>query len=163
MKNIFISFCASAILMLATSCAGTYNTAAVAGIQNPVVNTHVKAKVDYSNATKVKGYGEEKSLFGFIKWGKNHSNSFKATTRYKGLSGSEKRAMYDAVEQSGSEIILEPQFKNKSKSYFFGLYRYTKTDMSGWGVNITGFEEDTNVQEQQSVHMQASEPSNGIF
>ena len=156
--------CAALMLVLfTTSCAGTYNTAAVAGIQNPVANTHVAVKVDYANATPVKGYGEEKSVLGIVRWGKNRTNSFKASNRYKGLNGSEKRAMYDAVETSGADIILEPQFKNKTKSYFFGLYRYTQTYMTGWAAKITGFEEDKKVETTQSVHMNASEPSTGIF
>lgn len=163
MKKIIISMCAAVVLMImATGCAGTYNTAAVVGIQNPVANTHVAARVDYANATPVQGYGEEKAVLGIFKWGKNRTNSFKASNRYKGLNGSEKRAMYDAVENSHADIILEPQFKNKTKSYFFGVYRYTKTYMTGWAAKIIGFEEDSNVQSQQTVNMNASEPSTGI-
>lgn len=164
MKNFLISMCtAVALLIMATSCAGTYNTAAVTGIQNPVANTHVAVKVDYANATKVQGYGEEKVVLGIFKWGKNHNNSFKASNRYKGLKGCEKRAMYDAVESSNTDIILEPQFKNVTKSYFFGLYRYTKTYMTGWGAKINGFEEDTKTQSQQNVVLESSENGTGIF
>lgn len=159
-----MTVCTSIVLMLITTgCAGTYNTAAVAGIQNPVANTHVAVKVDYANATKVQGYGEEKAVLGIFKWGKNRKNTFKASNRYKGLNGGEKRAMYDAVEKSNADIILEPQFKHTTKSYFFGFYRYTKTYMTGWGAKIKGFEEDSKVQSQQNVNMIASESSTGIF
>lgn len=156
--------CTAIVLMvITTGCAGTYNTAAVVGIQNPVANTHVSVKVDYANATKVQGYGEEKAVLGIFKWGKNRTNSFKASNRYKGLTGSEKRAMYDAVENSKADIILEPQFKNKTKSYFFGLYRYTRTYMTGWAANINGFEEDSRVVSSQGVNMIASETSTGVL
>lgn len=163
MKKYLILMCASILMMLTTGCAGTYNTAAVAGIQNPVANTHVAVKVDYANATKVQGYGEEKVVLGIFRWGKNRTNSFKASNRYKGLNGCEKRAMYDAVENSKADIILEPQFKNVTKSYFFGVYRYTKTYMTGWAAKIKGFEEDSKVQSKQNVNMDASEHSNAIF
>ena len=151
------------LMMLTTGCAGTYNTAAVAGIQNPVINAHVAAKVDYANASKVEGFGEEKAVLGIFKWGKNRTNSFNASNRYKGLKGGEKRAMFDAVNKSNADIILEPQFKNVSKSYFFGLYRYTRTYMTGWAVKITGFEEDSKVKSNQNVNMEASEASGFIF
>lgn len=163
MKNFLISLCVSIVLMMLTSCAGTYNTAAVVGIQNPVVNTHVAAKVDYAHATKVEGYGEEKVVLGIFKLGKNRTISFNATNRYKGLKGGEKRAMYDAVEKSNADIILEPQFKNVKKSYLFGFYRYTKTYMTGWAAKITGFEEDSKVNSNQHVYIKASETSNGIL
>lgn len=158
MRKFLLAFCFALGVFLLQSCAGTYNTATVMGVQNPVVNTHVTAKVDYANATKVQGYGEEKSFLGIFRWGKNRTNSFKASNRYKGLSGSEKRAMYDAVEKSNADIILEPRFKNKTKSYFFGLYRYTKTYLDGWAAKIQGFEEDGTVKTQEDVNLEVSEP-----
>lgn len=129
------------MLAMATSCGNTYNSAAVIGVQNPVAETQVVAKVDYANATKVQGFGEEKVLFGFIKWGKNHDCSFKASNRYKGLSISEKRAMFDAVEKSEADIILEPQFKTYTKVGFLSIFRHKKTYMTGWSAKIVGFEE----------------------
>ena len=61
-----------------------------------------------------------------------------------GMSYTQDESYYilDAKENSGVDIILEPEFESERHSWFFGAYRTSKTKVKGWGVNVKGIKED---------------------
>ncbi len=145
MKKRF-GFIATALMaaLFMTSCASYQNTAPVMSVTSNNINTYVAADLDYAGAKRVEGTVETQTLFGFIHLKKNGNKTLKSSNRYKGLDKREAQALYRAKENSKVDIILEPEFEKEKHSYFFGLYKTTKTKVTGWGVNIKGIKEDPN-------------------
>lgn len=141
-KNIGLVIMALMTVMFVTSCASYQKSAPIMGIGSNNINTYVEAELDYAGAKKVAGEVETKTLFGFIHLKKNGNKTLKSTNRYRYLDKREAQALYIAKENADVDIILEPEFEKEKHSYFFGLYKTTKTKVQGWGVKIKGLKED---------------------
>lgn len=109
---------------------------------NNNINTYVEADLDYANAKKVQASVNTATLFGFIQLERNGNKTLKSANRYKGLTKREAQALYRAKENSGVDIILEPEFETEKHRWFFGAYRTSSTKVKGWGVNIKGIQKD---------------------
>ncbi len=131
-------------VMLLASCASYQKTAPVMGVQSNNINTYVAADLDYANAKKVEAAVTSKTVLGFIQLVKNGNKTLKSSNRYNSLSKTESQALYRAKENSGVDIILEPEFEKEKHSWFFGVYKTSTTKVKGWGINVKGIKEDTN-------------------
>lgn len=106
------------------------------------LNTYVEAEIDYASAKKVEATVNTATLLGFIQLERNGNKTLRSANRYKGLTKRQSQALYRAKENSGVDIILEPEFESERHSWFFGAYRTSKTKVKGWGVNVKGIKED---------------------
>ena len=130
--------------MLLASCASYQKTAPLMGIQSNNINTYVAADLDYANAKKVEATLNTKTALWFIPLVKNGNKTYKCSNRYSYLSKNEARALYLAKQNSGVDIILEPEFEKEKHSWFFGIFRTVTTKVKGWGINVMGIKEDSN-------------------
>ncbi len=139
MKKIFILV--FIIAMMVTSCASYQKTAPMMGVEGTRINTYVAADLDYQNAVKVEGEVKTKHFLCFP-LSRNGHKYLTSTNRYRGLSDVEKQVLYRAKENSGKDIILDPQFEIEKHRWFFGAYRTSKTKVVGWGIDVKGIKED---------------------
>lgn len=124
------------------SCASYTNSGAVMNVQDNNIRTYVAADLDYQNAKKVEASVQSTKVLGFISLSRNGNKLFDCSNRYRGLTKTEKQALYRAKENSGADIILEPEFTTEKHSWFFGFYRTATTTVKGWAMNIKGLKED---------------------
>lgn len=143
MKSIKNIIFASLFVMGFASCARYTMEAPVMGISNNSINTYVAAEIDYNSAKKVSGEVEKKTLFGFIPLIRNGNKQLSNLNRYRSLNKSQRQALYRAKENNDVDIIMEPEFSIEKHSWFFGFYKTRKVSVKGWGVNIKGIKEDT--------------------
>lgn len=136
-----LGFVAIVALFLATSCSAVKETAPVMAIGSNNIITNVKADVDYQGATKIKGSATTHRVLWIFKHTANGNKMLKANNRYKGLGNTESVALYRAKKAADVDLVLEPQFETETHSYFFGIYKKTTVNMSGWGANIKGFKD----------------------
>lgn len=125
------------------SCSSTKQTSPVMAIGGNNIITSVKADLDYDHAKKIKGSATTHRVLWIFSHTPGGSKKIKSNNRYKGLNGAESTALYRAKNTSEVDIILEPEFETETKSYFFGIYKKTVVNMSGWGTNIKGFKDAT--------------------
>ena len=118
MKTRFFFVALIATILTLTSCTSVKQTAPVMAIAGNNITTDVKANIDYENVNK----------------------KLSANNRYKGLSNAESIALYRAKSAADADIVLEPQFETETKSYFFGIFKKTHVNVTGWGANIKSFE-----------------------
>lgn len=140
--SILKAMCAGLLVMSFVSCASYKKDAAIMGIGGNSINTYVAADIDYANAKKVTGSVNTRTVLGFIQLERNGNKVLKSSNRYRSLSKKEAQALYRAKQDADVDIILEPEFETEKHSWFFGLYRTSKTRVDGWGVNIKGIKED---------------------
>ena len=122
------------------------------GIGGNSINTYVAADLDFTGAKKVQASVNTATLFGFIQLERNGNKKLKSANRYKGLTKSERQALYRAKENADVDIILDPEFETESHSWFFGAYRKTSTKVKGWGVNVKGIKEDNHGVPNANLH-----------
>lgn len=139
--NLFIAVCATVLL---SSCASYQKTAPIMGIGGNNINTYVAAELDYENAKRIEGTIETKTILGFNLIF-NGNKTIKSSNRYKGLNKRESQALYKAKSEANVDIILEPEFESENHSWFFGVYRTSKTKVKGWGINVKSIKEDRRV------------------
>ena len=130
--------------MLLASCASYQKTAPIMGVQSNNINTYVAADLDYANAKKVEATLNKKTVLWFIPLVRNGNKTFKSSNRYSSLSKTESQALYLAKQNSGVDIILEPEFEKEKHSWFFGIFETSSTKVKGWGINVKGIKEDSN-------------------
>jgi tRNA(His) 5'-end guanylyltransferase len=135
------AICAGLLLASFTSCASYQNEAAIMSLGSNL-NTYVEADIDYSSAKKVEATVNTATVLGFIQLERNGNKTLRSANRYKGLTKRQSQALYRAKENSGVDIILEPEFETEKHSWFFGAYSTSKTKVKGWGVNVKGIKED---------------------
>lgn len=135
------AICAGLLAMSFTSCASYQNEAAVMSLGSNL-NTYVEADIDYASAKKVEATVNTATLLGFIQLERNGNKTLRSANRYKGLTKRQSQALYRAKDNSGVDIILEPEFESEKHSWFFGAYRTSRTKVKGWGVNVKGIKED---------------------
>lgn len=123
------------------SCASYTNGAAVKTMSGNLI-TNVAADIDYNSQKRVSATVESKKLFGFISLSRNGNKQLNTTNAYRGLSKAEKQALYRAKENSGADLIIEPEFTTENHSWFFGAYTTKKVSVNGWGVKMKGIKED---------------------
>ena len=116
------AICAGLLLVSFTSCASYQNEAAVMSLGSNL-NTYVEAEIDYASAKKVEATVNTATLLGFIQLERNGNKTLRSANRYKGLTKRQSQALYRAKENSGVDIILEPEFESERHSWFFGAYR----------------------------------------
>lgn len=142
MKKILTLILVLAGILSLSSCATYTKNAPVYGIGGNNINTYVKANLDLANAKKVEATVEQKYVLGFIPLIFNGNKTLVSSNRYGRLSKVEGLALYRAKQDGNCDIILEPQFTTESHCFFLGLWRTYKTQVTGWGCNIKGLEED---------------------
>lgn len=147
------------VICLLTSCASYQKTAPIMGIHSNNINTHVAAVLDYDNIQRVEGEVQSKKIFWVIPLTKNNK-TLKNSNRYSDLSSDESKALAKAKENGNFDIILEPEFEKEKHSYFFGIFKKSKTKVRGWGVNIKGFKEDAS---NAATNQQLSTPKGGFL
>lgn len=125
-----------------SSCATFTKNAPIYGIGGNNINTYVKANLDLANAKKVEATVEQKYVLWCLPLIFNGNKTLVSSNRYGRLSKVEGLALYRAQQNGNCDIILEPQFTTESHSFFFGIWRTYKTQVTGWGCNIKGLEED---------------------
>ncbi len=130
--------------MLLASCASYQKTAPIMGVQSNNINTYVAADLDYANAKKVGATLNTQTVLWVIPLVKNGNKTFKSSNRYNNLSKSESQALYLAKQNSGADIILEPEFETEKHSWFFGIFKKSSVKVTGWGINVKGIKEDSN-------------------
>lgn len=135
--NVFIAACAAVLL---SSCASYQQTAPIMAIGGNSINTNVAASLDYKNVKRIEGTVETQTLFGFNLI-RNENKTLKNNNRYRGLNKRESQALYKAKTTANVDIVLEPEFVTEKHSWFFGVYKTTKTKVKGWGINIKKFRE----------------------
>lgn len=134
--------CAGLLVMSLASCASYHKDAAVMGIGGNSINTYVAADIDYANAKKVTGSVNTRTVLWFIQLERNGNKALKSVNRYRSLNKKEAQALYRAKQEGDVDMILEPEFETEKHSWFFGIYKKSKTRVDGWGVNIKGLKED---------------------
>ena len=138
---LFIVCC---IALFLTSCASYQKEAPVVAIGGNNINTHIAAEFDYKNARPIEA-SVKSTLFLGLDLNFNKNNTCVSGNRYKGLSKSESQALYKAIENSDIDIVVEPRFETETHSWFFGIIKTKKVTVKGWGLNITGFKEDNQI------------------
>ncbi|MCH5178426.1 MAG: hypothetical protein J1F13_01990 [Prevotellaceae bacterium] len=137
------AMCAGLLVMGFASCASYQKEAAIMSIGGNSINTYVAADIDYANAKQVAGSINTRTVLWFIQLERNGNKTLKSVNRYRNLSKTEAQALYRAKQDGDVDIILEPEFDTEKHSWFFGIYKTSKTQVKGWGVNIKGLKEDT--------------------
>lgn len=137
MKKILVSLAFAAAVMAMQSCASYTNSAAVKTM-SPTLITNVEADIDYASQKKVSATVESQKLFGFISLSRNGNKLMYSSNNYRGLTKAERQALYRAKENSGADLIIEPEFTTESHSYCLGLYKTKKVTVNGWGVKMKG-------------------------
>lgn len=145
MKKIKLLFLVGLVTMFFTSCASYTTDAPLMGISNNSINTYAAADLDYKGAKKVFGEIEIKNVLGFISLTHNGDMQLTNSNRYKGLNKAERQALYRARTNNNVDIIMEPEFTTERHSWFFGFYKTFKVSVKGWGVNMLGIKEDSNI------------------
>ena len=125
-------------VILMSSCAFYEKTSPILGYEDNNIKTNVTADLDVTNAKKVSENIETQTLFGFIQLQHNGHQYLKSSNRYGSLSKSESQVLYKAKQDSGADIILDPQFTSEKHSWFFGMYKTTKTTVDGWAEKVNG-------------------------
>lgn len=127
--------------LMFASCASYQQTAPILGLGNNAINTYVAADIDYQSAKKVTATIETHTVFGFNVI-RNGNKTLKSSNHYRGIKKRESQALYKAKTESGVDMILDPEFECEKHSYFFGLFRKSRTTVNGWGVMLKGIKED---------------------
>lgn len=141
-KLSFLSaICAGLLMSGISSCASYQKEAAVMSMDSHL-NTYLEADVDYSSTKPIQATVNTATLFGFIQLKRNGHKYFHSANRYKGLTKRQSQALYRAKEDSGADIIAEPEFEMEKHSWFFGAYTKTSTKVKGWGLKVNGIKED---------------------
>lgn len=143
MKNFFKLFAAALVLVAATSCTSTKQTAPVMAIGGNNIVTNVKADLDYKGAKKINGTATTHRVLWIFSNTSNGNKQLKSNNKYKGLNKTESVALYRAKTAADVDIVLEPEFETTTSTYFLGIYKKTNVKMTGWGVNIKGFSDGT--------------------
>lgn len=141
-KFMNLALCGATMLLIA-SCTSVKQTAPVMAIGSNNIVTNVKADIDYAGVKKIQGNATTHRVLWIFKHTVNGGKHLKSNNRYKGLNGAEATALYRAKAAADVDIVLEPEFETESKSYFFGIYKCTKVNATGWGANIKGFKDGT--------------------
>ena len=121
-------------VILMSSCAFYEKTSPVFGYEDNSIKTNVTADLDVTNARKVSENIETQTLFGFIPLQHNGHKYLKSSNRYGALNKSESQVLYKLKQNSGADIILDPEFTSERHSWFLGLYKTTKITVDGWAV-----------------------------
>lgn len=140
MKTRFFFVALIATILTLTSCTSVKQTAPVMAIAGNNITTDVKANIDYENVKKIKGSATTNRILWIFNHTVNGNKKLSANNRYKGLSNAESIALYRAKSAADADIVLEPQFETETKSYFFGIFKKTHVNVTGWGANIKSFE-----------------------
>lgn len=140
--SILKAMCAGLLVMSIVSCASYKQEAAVMGLGGNSINTYVAADLDYANAKKVTGSVNTRTVLWFIQLERNGNKLLKSSNRYRNLNKKEAQALYRAKQDGNVDIILDPEFETEKHSWFFGIYKTSKTRVDGWGVNMKGIKED---------------------
>lgn len=146
MKKFMNLVLCSVVVFLAASCSSVKQTAPVMAIGSNNIVTNVKADLDYEGVKKIQGNATTHRILWIFSRTNNGSKTIKSNNRYKGLNKTESTALYRAKTAADVDIVLEPQFETETKSYFFGIYKRTKVNATGWGANIKGFKDGTPAQ-----------------
>ena len=123
-------------VILMSSCAFYEKTSPVFGYEDNSIKTNVTADLDVTNARKVSENIETQTLFGFIPLQHNGHKYLKSSNRYGALNKSESQVLYKLKQNSGADIILDPEFTSERHSWFLGLYKTTKITVDGWAVKV---------------------------
>jgi len=140
MKKFFVGMAFAVAVAAMQSCASYTNSAAVKTM-SPTLITNVEADIDYASQKKVNATVESKKLFGFISLTRNGNKLMYSSNNYRGLSKAERQALYRAKENSGADLIIEPEFTTEKHSWFFGAYKTQKVSVNGWGVKMKGIKD----------------------
>ena len=134
----------AAMAALALSSCASYKTSAPVLPVTGTVATHVAADIDYSSAKRVQGSVQDRRLFWIIPLNFNKETLLYSSSPYfRWLSTPERMALYRAKENNQVDMILDPEIDSEKHSWFFGIYRTSKTTAKGWGVTLKGLKEDT--------------------
>ena len=139
MKKIsYMLFICAALLI--TSCASTSRT----GVISPFAYTEVhpneiRADIDISENNKVTGKSKQWYVFGIRVSGGNkyfEDKSEKRSMFGKRTNKAQSCAMYDTLEKSEYDMIVNPQYKNVVHKWFFGLVKRYDVTVTGYGGKI---------------------------
>lgn len=133
--NKYIKFLACSLFVAAcASCTSVRQTSPVMAIGGNNIVTNVKADIDYKGVKKISGSSTTTRVLWIFSHTPNGNKQLKANNKYKGLNKTEGVALYRAKKTADVDLVLEPQFETETKSYFFGIYKKTKVNMTGWGA-----------------------------
>jgi hypothetical protein len=155
MKKI-LSFAVTGIaIMLMSSCAMTSRTGVVAPFAyNEVHPNEIRAEVNFDGVNKVEGKAKQWYL-GFIRISGGNKYFEDRNTRPSLFGNRIKKAqscaMYDAMEKGQCDIIANPQYKNVTHRWLFGLIKRYDVTVTGYGGKITKLYQHTEPTPYQSV------------
>ena len=141
MKKFIKMISVAAMVVLFASCTSVKETAPVMAIGGNNIHTNIKADIDYKGVKKISGSATTTRVLWIFNHTANGNKQIKANNKYKGLNKAEAVALYRAKNGADVDMVLEPEFETETKSYFFGIFKRTKVNMTGWGANIKGFKE----------------------
>lgn len=137
MKTVNYFLIGIALLAIA-SCASYTQTAPLVGISTNDIKVNVVADLDMANAKTVAATVTARKLFWIIPLSRNGQKVIR-NPRYGSLSKLEGLALYQAKKDAGVDVILDPEFETERHSWFFGIYKYSRASIRGYGVKIKNY------------------------
>lgn len=141
MKKLINLIVCAVVLLAASSCTSVRETTPVMAIGTNNIVTNVKADLDYAGVKKIQGSATTNRILWIFSHTPNGNKQLKANNKYKGLGKTESVALYRAKKSADVDVVLEPEFETETHTYFLGIFKKTKVNVTGWGANIKGFKE----------------------
>ena len=139
MKNIFLYLSVCAALFM-TSCASTSRTGVISPFAYTEVHpTEIRADIDVNENSKVTGKSKQWYVLGIRVSGGNKYFEDKSERRSmfgKRTNKAQSCAMYDALENGGYDMIVNPQYKNVVHKWLFGLVKRYDVTVTGYGGKV---------------------------
>lgn len=139
MKNLCYT-CFICVALFLTSCVSSSRT----GIISPFAYTElhpneIRANVDVSANNKVTGKSKQWYVMGVRVSGGNkffEDKSEKKSLFGKRTNKAQSSAMYNALEEGGYDMIINPQYRNEVHRWFFGFVKRYDVTVTGYGGKV---------------------------
>lgn len=142
-QTFFYSIACVMLLLTVTSCSSISKTGYAAPFAYSEVHPEqIRAKLDFNLTDKKLGKASASYLFGFIKVGGDSKYSeVKGSETESKLFGSKvskvkSAAIYNALKDTDSDMIVTPQYDTKKTSILFGLFQSYQVEVKGYGAKI---------------------------
>ncbi len=155
MKKILLFATVGIAIMLMSSCAATSKTGVVAPFAYSEVHPNeIRAEVEFDGVNKVEGKAKQWYL-GWIRI--SGGNKFFEDSKTKPsmfgyrIRKAQSCAMYDAMEKGDYDIIANPQYKNVTHKWLFGLIKRYDVTVTGFGGKIKRLYQHTDPTPYQTI------------
>ena len=128
------------MVVLMSSCASTSRTGVIAPMEAEVIPVkEIKADIDLNGNQQVTGNAKQWYVAGIRVSGGNtyFENLSEKRSMFGGrTSKAQASAMYDALQDGGYDMLVNPQYVNNIHSYFFGLVKRYDVTVKDYGAKI---------------------------